>query len=336
MNESTDIYSTYNIDKSKLKRDYLTNPLKKINGIYEKPFKEDILYLYIELNLNQSVLSKIFNLSNKVIINDLKLFNIKKDKSSIVKNRKQTCLEKYGETSYTKTKEYNNKTTQTCLKKYGATRYAKKMGWKDEYEQIMVNKYGVNNSFQLESVKEKSKETCKRKYGVENYSQSTEMRQYMKTRDVNTHRVYNEYVTKRQHQTMNSSQQELRIYKMLLTKFSDTIHQYRDNVRYPFNCDFYIPSKDLFIEYQGNWYHGPLKYHCPFNENNQEHQQVISDWYNKSKELGINGKPKTQYLRAANNWSIRDPLKRKTAKDNNLNYLEFFSEKEFKEWFDKQ
>ena len=55
---------------------------------------------------------------------------------------------------------------------------------------------------------------------------------------------------------------------MLLIIFEkdDIIRQYYDKDRYPFNCDFYIKSKDLFIEYQGHPSHG----YCPFNRNNRE------------------------------------------------------------------
>ena len=44
MNESIDIYTQFGIDKSKLKRDYIQNPLYKGSGGCdkgEKPFKED-------------------------------------------------------------------------------------------------------------------------------------------------------------------------------------------------------------------------------------------------------------------------------------------------------
>ena len=36
------------------------------------------------------------------------------------------------------------------------------------------------------------------------------------------------------------------------------------------------------------------------------------------------------------NWTVRDPLKRKIAKDNNLNYVEFWSVNELKEWIKTQ
>ena len=44
--------------------------------------------------------------------------------------------------------------------------------------------------------------------------------------------------------------------------YPDTIRQYKDS-RYPYNCDFYIPCLDLFIEFQGYWTHGEH----PFNPN---------------------------------------------------------------------
>ena len=55
---SNDIYTKYNIDKSKLKRDYIKEPLQKIyksnsflNFKWELPSDDDIKYLYIDLKL---------------------------------------------------------------------------------------------------------------------------------------------------------------------------------------------------------------------------------------------------------------------------------------------
>ena len=43
-----------------------------------------------------------------------------------------------------------------------------------------------------------------------------------------------------------------------------------------------------------------------------------------------------EYNDGINTWTIRDPLKRETAKNNHLNWLEFFNMKEFTEWLSKQ
>lgn len=51
------IYEKYNINKNRLLRDYVNNPLQHIENQLgkplESPFKEDLEYLYIELNLRR-------------------------------------------------------------------------------------------------------------------------------------------------------------------------------------------------------------------------------------------------------------------------------------------
>ena len=88
--------------------------------------------------------------------------------------------------------------------------------------------------------------------------------------------------------------------------------QYCKDKRYPFLCDFYLPKYDLFIEIQGIWTHGGH----PFNQYNEDDLRKLNLWKSKNTKY---------YKNAVNVWTQRDPLKRKTAKDNNLNYLEIFS-----------
>ena len=83
----------------------------------------------------------------------------------------------------------------------------------------------------------------------------------------------------------------------------DLIHHYTDLKRYPFDCDFYIPSKDLFIEYQGHQTHG----YEPYSPQNPEHW-VYSDY------LETHGF-------SSSIFTIRDPNKLKVAKQNKINLL---------------
>jgi hypothetical protein len=83
---------------------------------------------------------------------------------------------------------------------------------------------------------------------------------------------------------------------------------------YPYNCDFYLPDYDLYIEIQGNWTHGTH----PFDVNN------IDD-INKLEILKEKSKTSVFYKTAINIWTVRDVKKRETARNNNLNYLEIFS-----------
>lgn len=59
-----------------------------------------------------------------------------------------------------------------------------------------------------------------------------------------------EYITKRKNNSFNSSKAEIQLQKKLVEVFGkcDVVRQYFDRERYPFKCDFYIKSIDLFIE----------------------------------------------------------------------------------------
>lgn len=119
------------------------------------------------------------------------------------------------------------------------------------------------------------------------------------------------------------SLEEDRVYELLLLKFPkrDVIRQYR-SLEYPFPCDFYIKSLDLYIEYNP----GPRHNRRPFNPRLKEHREELE--LLKYKTLNES----RWYEGVIRTWTQRDPLKRKTAKQNNLNWIEFFSFKEVKNW----
>lgn len=106
----------------------------------------------------------------------LKKYNYRKPKELIIKLRKetiskdplywqkrnektvQTSLEKYGETSFTKTNEYKEKTKKTNLKKYGNEWFLNsEQGIKVKKD--FANSLLVDNVFQSEKIKKKIKET---------------------------------------------------------------------------------------------------------------------------------------------------------------------------------
>lgn len=108
---------------------------------------------------------------------------------------KQTCLERYGETSYCKTEQFKNtlksinqskygcdyivesdefkkKSKQTCLEKYGEDNYAKTQECKEKMKQTCLEKYGEEHYNKTDESKERHRQTCLEKYGVPYYSQS--------------------------------------------------------------------------------------------------------------------------------------------------------------------
>ena len=134
------------------------------------------------------------------------------------------------------------------------------------------------------------------------------------------------YNTKKKNHSFNTSKLEKQIFKLLKEKFKNINKQYKSDL-YPFDCDFYIPEIDLYIEIQGHWSHGMNKYRCPFDDTNPDHLGFLEKCKNKNTPF---------YNKLIEVWTVRDPLKRKIAKENNLNWIEFFTMEEFMTWFEKQ
>ena len=121
-----------------------------------------------------------------------------------------------------------------------------------------------------------------------------------------------EYQTRKENGTINSSNKEKEILNFLVSLYgeNDVIYQYFDKERYPFKCDFYIPSKDLFIEYHGTWTHGGK----PFDENDETCIGILNEWKEKSLESKY-------YEIAVYNWTDLDVRKLETFRKNHLNFM---------------
>ena len=232
-----------------------------------------------------------------------------------------------------KQKNIRLKVKKTKLKKYGNENYNNL----DKAKQTNLERYGVENTFQVKEYKEKAKHTCKKRYGVEFYSQTKEYKIRVKQTCLEKYGVESAsclkevqikvHNAKKLNNTYGKSKDEDKIFKLLIEKFSNVKRQYCSSV-YPFQADFYIPELDLYIEYQGFWTHGKCKSEIlgPYDQNNKYHQEILKEWQKKAIT-------KLSYKNAINVWTIRDPLKRKTAKDNGLNWLEFFTMDEFMKWY---
>jgi hypothetical protein len=84
---------------------------------------------------------------------------------------------------------------------------------------------------------------------------------------------------------MTKAEKTLKEALLTILKEEDIIYQYRDEHRYPFNCDFYIPCLDTFIEVNQYPSHGGH----PYNSENHCDQKKLATWRAKVQE------GKTQY-----------------------------------------
>lgn len=176
----------------------------------------------------------------------------------------------------------------TNIKKYGS----KTIFGTEQYHQWYKNNYP--------SISIKIQNTMMSKYGYKSYVETDEAKNIWK---------------------LGTSKTEQYIFNKLKSVYTDCINGYKSDL-YPFNCDFYIPCLDLYIEYQGFYTHGDE----PYDENNINHKQEVE----KLKQSNSEYNNSKLYI-----WTIRDVLKRETAIKNNLRWLEFFNEEEFNTWFDK-
>ena len=238
---------------------------------------------------------------------------------------KQTKQERYGDPNFNN----REKAKQTCLERYDTINVSQDFNIKDKKKATFQEHYGVDCSFQAEEVKEKIKQTCLERYGTFHYTKSSEYKD--KFKDENFVKKIQEkiYQTKKSHNSFNSSKPEELIHLLLLEKFPNCKRWYKEDSRYPFECDFYIPSLDLFIEINFHWTHG---FH-PYNPQDPKDLETVKAWEVKAKELNFKGKPKYLYKKALEIWTERDVYKREIAKSNYLNYLEFFNEEEFLAWY---
>ena len=191
--------------------------LKDFNKKYYNPIYQEAANFYSQ---GHSLLetSQKFNLNRRALTKAFTLLNIsqhsKEETFKIkVQRAKENNLKKYGVENYVETEAFKEKSKQTCLEKYGVTSYTK-----------------------TKECQEKIASTCNEKYGENNFAKT---------------KLYLEksYDTKKLNNSFNTSQPEEMFYDELCKIFDkeDIYRQYKE-IRYPFDCDFYIKSLDLFIE----------------------------------------------------------------------------------------
>ena len=278
-------------------------------------------------------------------------------KQEIVEKRKQTWLKNYGVENPSQSQEIKEKKEQTTLKnygvknplqcesikqqvnktfkqKYGDNPLGKNSKVKKKIEKRNIEKFGYKNPMQNPEIAQKTANTLKQKqeeiiqkslekYGVEWPAQLPEIRQ--KNSEGVLKAIPQIYQTRKQNGTCVSSQPEQQVFNLLLQKYKDTINQYRDENRYPYICDFYIPSLDLYLEYHGTWTHGIE----PFNPENKKHLLILDKMKEKAKTSKF-------YKQAIYTWTDLDVRKLQCAKNNNLNYLCFYNMEEFLSWYEAQ
>ena len=208
--------------------------------------------------------------------------------------------------------------------------------------------YGLANPI----TRTKALKTCLQRYGVSNPMQQKDNSVVspfvqesvrMKAADTKAERIsqlMEEYkrTGKLDEKSLRMSVAEVIVFDLLIQRFgaddvfySYGLHPY--DVRYPFNCDFYIKSLDLFIELNIHYSHGK---HW-FDETNHDDQLRVKHLLQSSSKKSHD---------AVHVWTETDVRKRECARKACLNYLVFWDSaygqinhvrypklRDFYEWF---
>lgn len=260
---------------------------------------EQLYDLYIVQGLSRTQLQPILGLKLRAIKRLLVLRGIEKSKDQMNREREE-------------------KKKKTCLAKYGVEYVKQAEAVKAIEIANNLRKYGVEYVSKLDSVKAKREKTCLAKYGAKSYVESERSKNQIKTLYAAGITQAKQYATKKAYGTLSGSKLEDRAFLLLTQQFPEVKRQYKSE-NYPFFCDFYIPTIDTYLELNLYWTHGGH----PFNPCSEEDQKKLAKWKQKG------------YNKAVEKWTIKDPLKRKTAKEHGITYIEFFSFGELKDWIDQ-
>lgn len=156
---------------------------------------------------------------------------------------------------------------------------------------------------------EQAQKTMLEKFGVPYYMMTSEFRSITSSSDVRAKAIE----TRRENGTFNTSNPEVIVKQLLEEHFgsSDVLTEFNKDPRYPYHCDFYIKSLDLFIELNLFPTHGLH----PFDSANADDLRILSLLEANKTEWNSN---------CIDVWTVRDVAKFNSAKENNLNYITLY------------
>ena len=279
-----------------------------INTVISNVKAADFINYYI--NHNQKETCERFGIrNNKQLIKILKIFNydFSTKKPSKFKGKKsprshESYMTGGAKSAETQRNSWKNKTEEE-LKEY--SKMQKIAHSTDEFK----NKIKLANKKYYESLSEEERQTIRMNRQLANKA----------TWKISGKEILQKtYETKKSNHTFNSSKPEDSYYIHLIDIYGkdDVVRQYRDD-RYPYACDFYVKSLDLFIELNFNWTHGGH----PFDSQNEADIKKLTIWEEKAIKSEF-------YKNAIYTWTELDVKKQLIAKENKLNYTVYYSEED--------
>lgn len=202
----------------------------------------------------------------------------------------------------------NERRIATSQSRYGVDHPSQRASFRQSVSQYMTDPENQRR------IRARTVATNQERYGVAYFTQLPEHRQEQSHRMSDPAHQRRILSAKRENGTLATSAPEDALYELLVDYVNQhgmtVVRQYRDETRYPFAVDFYIPERDLFIELNGSWSHGGHWYEA----DREMDQKTVQTWLKKGK--------KSKYYRVAlETWTKRDVRKREAARQAELNYV---------------
>ena len=182
-----------------------------------------------------------------------------------------------------------------------------------------IERYGVENVMQNDEIKERLAVANIAIYGGKSPFSSNEIQAKAINSKLAKMRSELEVFLKDEiigESVFSQSPAEKIVFCELVSRFgkADVYHQYGIHpydARYPFSCDFYIKSLDLFIEINLHYSHGGHWFDCGSQDDlNRKNQLLNSD--SRNSRISVD------------TWCNKDVIKRNTAKASGIKYLVFW------------
>lgn len=202
----------------------------------------------------------------------------------------------------------NERRIATSQSRYGVDHPSQRASFRQSMSQYMSDPENQRR------IRARTVATNQERYGVAYFTQLPEHRQEQSHRMSDPSHQRRILSTKRENGTLSTSSSEDALYGLLVEYANQhdmtVVRQYRDEKRYPFAVDFYIPERDLFIELNGSWSHGGHWYEA----DREMDQKTVQTWRTR-------GKRSKYYTNALETWTQRDVRKREAAREARLNYV---------------
>lgn len=259
---------------------------------------DEVYNYYIIENHSKRQCYDYFNTTERIFRTFLEFYNLTKPRNLVKQLSDQTKLEKYGNVNYNNHEKYK----QTCLEKFGTS---SALADKEIHKRTIERQKELYGGTGFECI------SVEKRTAIAKKANKTMWDKYHTDEDFAKAYQDSQNKTKRMNKSFNTSVKEKQLLEELIITYGkdDVYTQYCIDSRYPFSCDFYIKSQDLFIELNAHWTHGKH----PFNINNPEDIKILNCWKEKAKTSEF-------YKNAIETWTIRDVDKLNYLLKNNLNF----------------